>query len=141
MGNTSKGFDFGAVTKVLVALLLLFMGISGFISTRGTDYTKPVFDIFDEDAITYILCGILSLSGVGMLLPMFMKGLPSSIEGACKIVALVFWVVVIVFKDIIPLFDGLDAEDFIEWIQVFAVDFILLMAVVQVSGKGGSSAK
>ena len=120
-------FDFALITKVLVGCMLLFMGIAGFISTRGTSFTRPLFKFLDEDAFIYIASGLVSLAGLGILVSQFLPGLPSYIGSVSGVIAMVFWIAVIIFKDI----TGIGDMEFIDFIQSIAVDLIILIAVAQ----------
>ena len=50
MAEKKVSFDFALITKILVGLMLVFMGIAGFIDTRGTSFTYGLYDFLDQDA-------------------------------------------------------------------------------------------
>ena len=127
MAEKKVSFDFALITKVLVGLMLVFMGISGFISTRGTSFTYDLFDFLDQDAFIYIVAALIALSGLGIILSQFLPGLPSYIGTTSGIVAFVFWILVIIFRDITKL----DDKDFVDFIQDLAVDLIILISIAQ----------
>ena len=120
-------FDFTVITKVLVACMLVFMGIAGFISTRGTSFTHPLFSFLNEDAFIYIVSGLVAVAGLGILMAQFLPGLPSYIGTVSGIIALIFWIAVVFFKDIAEIGDA----EFIDFIQSIAIDLIILIAVAQ----------
>ena len=68
MAEKKVSFDFALITKVLVGLMLVFMGIAGFINTRGTSFTYDLFDFLDQDAFIYIVAALITLSGLGIIL-------------------------------------------------------------------------
>ncbi len=128
MADSKKAtIDFALITKVLVGLMIMFMGIAGFIDTRGTTFTRPLFDFLDEDAFIYIVSALIAIAGLGIVVAQFVKGMPPVVGTVSGIVALVFWVLVIIFRDITKL----DDVEFVEFVQNLAVDLIILIAVLQ----------
>lgn len=125
--NKSTQFDFGVVTKRLVGILLVFMGIAGFISTRGTDFTRPLFKFLGEDAFIYIVSGIVALAGVGIFMDKLISGMPEKIGVISGIIAVVFWALVIVFKDIAKLSD----YEMVDFVQSFIIDLLIFFAILQ----------
>lgn len=128
MANSkSVSFNVSSITKLLVALLLIFMGISGFISTRGTAFTAELFDFLDEDAFIYIVSALVAIAGLGLICANTISGMPAQIGTVSGIVAIVFWILVIVFKDITTLGD----VEFVDFVQSVAVDAIILIAILE----------
>ena len=128
MADSKKAtINFAVVTKVLVGLMLIFMGIAGLVNTRGTEFTRPLFNFLDEDAFIYIVSILVAVSGLGLIAAQFIPGMPSMVGTISGIVALVFWILVIIFRDITKL----DDVEFIEFVQNIAIDLIILIAVVQ----------
>jgi len=128
MADSKKAtIDFAVVTKILVGLMLIFMGISGMVDTRGTEFTRPLFNFLDEEAFIIIVSILVALSGLGLLAAQFIPGMPKMVGTISGIVALIFWVLIIIFRDITKL----DDIEFIEFVQNIAVDLIILIAVVQ----------
>ena len=128
MADSKKAtIDFAVITKVLVGLMLIFMGISGLVNTRGTDFTRPLFNFLDEEAFIYIVSVLVAVAGLGLIAAQFIPGLPKMVGVVSGIVALVFWILVIIFRDITKL----DDLEFIDFVQNIAIDLIILIAVVQ----------
>ena len=128
MANSkSASFDFGFFTKICVGILLAFMGIAGFISTRGTDFTRPLFRFLSEDAFIYIVSAVVALAGVGILLEDLVKGMPPVVGKVSGIVAVVFWALVILFKDITTLGD----VEMVDFVQSLIVDLLIFFAILQ----------
>ena len=127
MAEKKVSFDFALITKILVGLMLVFMGIAGFINTRGTSFTYGLYDFLDQDAFIYIVAALIALSGLGIILSQFLPGLPSYIGTTSGIVAFVFWILVIIFRDITKL----DDKDFVDFIQDLAIDLIILISIAQ----------
>ena len=128
MADSKKvSFDFAVITKVLVGLLLVFMGIAGFIDTRGTSFTRPLYNFLDEDAFIYIVAAVTALAGLGIIIAQFLPGLPTYIGTISGIVAVVLWILIIIFRDITKL----DDKDFVDFIQDLAIDLIILIAIAQ----------
>ena len=125
--NKNTQFDFGVITKRLVGILLAFMGIAGFISTRGTDFTRPLFKFLGEDAFIYIVSGIVALAGVGIFFDKLIAGMPAKIGVISGIIAVVFWALVIVFKDIARLSD----YEMVDFVQSFIIDLLIFFAILQ----------
>ena len=128
MADSKKAtINFAVVTKVLVGLMLIFMGIAGLVNTRGTEFTRPLFNFLDEDAFIYIVSILVAVSGLRLIAAQFIPGMPSMVGTISGIVALVFWILVIIFRDITKL----DDVEFIEFVQNIAIDLIILIAVAQ----------
>ncbi len=128
MADSKKAtIDFAVITKILVGLMILFMGIAGLIDTRGTTFTRPLFNFLDEEAFIYIVSALIAIAGLGIVVAQFVKGMPPVVGTVSGIVALVFWVLVIIFRDITKL----DDVEFVEFVQNLAVDLIILIAVLQ----------
>ncbi len=128
MADSKKAtIDFATVTKILVGLMLVFMGIAGLVNTRGTEFTRPLFRFLDEDAFIIIVSILVALSGIGLLADQFIPGMPKMVGRISGIVAVVFWVLIIIFRDITQL----DDIEFIEFVQNISVDLIILIEVVQ----------
>ncbi len=128
MANSkSASFDFGVITKRLVGILLAFMGIAGFISTRGTGFTRPLFKFLGEDAFIYIVSAIVALAGVGIFIDGLVKGMPAQVGTISGIVAVVFWALVILFKDITTLGD----VEMVDFVQSIIVDVLIFFAILQ----------
>ncbi|MBO4393502.1 MAG: hypothetical protein J5800_04080 [Spirochaetales bacterium] len=128
MANSkSASFDFGVITKRLVGILLAFMGIAGFISTRGTDFTRPLFKFLSEDAFIYIVSAVVALAGVGIFVDGLIKGMPAQVGAISGIVAVVFWALVILFKDITTLGD----VEMVDFVQSIIVDLLIFFAILQ----------
>ena len=127
MANNNTQFDFSVITKRLVGILLTFMGIAGFISTRGTEFTRPLFKFLSEDAFIYIVSGVVALAGVGIFCDQLIKGMPDQVGKISGIVAVVFWALVIVFKDIARLSD----YEMVDFVQSFIIDLLIFFAILQ----------
>ena len=123
----STQFDFAVFTKILVGILLVFMGIAGFISTRGTLFTRPFFKFLGEDAFIYIVSAIVALAGVGILADQFVSGLPAKVGVVSGIVAVVFWAFIILFKDITSIGD----YELVDFVQSIIVDLLIFFAILQ----------
>ena len=68
MADSKKAtIDFAVITKVLVGLMLIFMGIAGLVNTRGTDFTRPLFNFLDEEAFIYIVSVLVAVAGLGLI--------------------------------------------------------------------------
>ena len=113
--NKNTQFDFGVITKRLVGILLVFMGIAGFIKFLG------------EDAFIYIVSGIVALAGVGIFFDKLIAGMPAKIGVISGIIAVVFWALVIVFKDIARLSD----YEMVDFVQSFIIDLLIFFAILQ----------
>lgn len=130
MGDAKMSFDVKVVTKVFVGLLLFCMGVTGFVSTKGTEFTEALFNALDQDWLIYIATGLVTLAGLGIVMTSFLKGFPSYVGLVSSIIAVVFWIAIIVFRDFVEM-NVKDAESCIAWIQRLAVDFIIFVAILQ----------
>ncbi len=128
MADSKKAtIDFAVITKILVGLMLIFMGIAGLVDTRGTEFTRPLFNFLDEEAFIYIVAVLVAVAGLGLIAAQFISGMPKMVGVVSGIVALVFWILVIIFRDITKL----DDLEFIDFVQNIAIDLIILIAVIQ----------
>ena len=125
--KTTTQFDFAVFTKILVGILLTFMGIAGFISTRGTEFTRPFFRFLGEDAFIYIVSAIVALSGVGIAADQIIKGMPARVGVISGIIAVVFWAFIILFKDITRIGD----YELVDFVQSIIDDILIFFAILQ----------
>ena len=133
MADKKVSFDFAVVTTILVAVLLIFLGLSGF-NRSWTDnftgsFTEPLFDVLKEDALIYIVCGLVAAAGLGIITCQFVSGMPPVIKTVSSIIALVFWALIIIFRDIAEL-DTI-GKNFVGFISNLSVDLIILSAILQ----------
>lgn len=91
-----------------------------------------LYDLFDSDALVYLLATIVLLSGVILLVPMFIRGISEKIVKVGMIVVLVIWVAVIVIADFINMPNN---PDWLEWFQMLLYHLIVLFGILQVTGK------
>ena len=127
MADKKVSFDFGVVITVLVGLLLIFVGISGFDSKLGDDLVRPLVNFLDEEAFIYIVFGLAAVSGIGIITCQFVSGMPPVIKTVSGIIAVVFWALVIVFKDIARLSD----YEMVDFVQSFIIDLLIFFAILQ----------
>lgn len=129
MADKKGSFDFTLVTTIIVGILLIFVGISGFDSRVGDDLIRPLTqDLLDKnEALIYIVCGLAAISGLGIIVCQFVSGMPPVINKVCGIVAVVFWALIIVSRDILPI----DDKSFLFVIRDFSLDLLILAAILQ----------
>ena len=133
MANKSVSFDFAVITKIIVGVLLICLGITGFISYKHPgEFTNNLYNqlLGSNEALIYIISTVVLLAGAGIIVAHFVSGMPPVIGKVCGIVAVVFWVLVIIYNDFYQLkIDKL--EEIIDFLQSFAVDVTILIAVLQ----------
>lgn len=127
MADKKVSFDFGVITTVLVGLLLVFVGISGFDSKLGDDLVRPLVKFLDEEAFIYIVFGLATIAGVGIITCQFVPGMPPVVKTVCGIVAIVFWALIIFLRDIAQF----DDRAFMLVIRDLSLDLIVLAAILQ----------
>lgn len=127
MADKKVSFDFGVVITVLVGLLLIFVGISGFDSKLGDDLVRPLVKFLDEEAFIYIVFGLAAIAGVGIITCQFVPGMPPVIKTVCGIIAIVFWALIIFLRDIAQF----DDRAFMLVIRDLSLDLIVLAAILQ----------
>ena len=127
MADKKASFDFGVVTTVLVGLLLIFVGISGFDSKLGDDLVRPLVKFLDEEAFIYIVFGLAAVSGIGIITCQFVSGMPPVIKTVSGIIAVVFWALIIFLRDIAQF----DDRAFMLVIRDLSLDLIVLAAILQ----------
>ena len=122
-----KSFDFAVVTTILVGLLLIFAGISGFDSKLGDDLVRPLVKFLDEEAFVYIVFGLAAVAGIGIITCQFVSGMPPVIKTVSGIIAIVFWGLIIFLRDIAQF----DDMAFMLVIRNLALDLLVLAAILQ----------
>ena len=122
-----KTFDFAVVTTILVGLLLIFAGISGFDSKLGDDLVRPLVKFLDEEAFIYIVFGLAAVAGIGIITCQFVSGMPPVIKTVSGIIAIVFWGLIIFLRDIAQF----DDMAFMLVIRNLALDLLVLAAILQ----------
>jgi len=122
-----KSFDFAVVTTILVGLLLIFAGISGFDSKLGDDLVRPLVKFLDEEAFIYIVFGLAAVAGIGIITCQFVSGMPPVIKTVSGIIAIVFWGLIIFLRDIAQF----DDMAFMLVIRNLALDLLVLAAILQ----------
>ena len=127
MADKKVSFDFGVVITVLVGLLLIFVGISGFDSKLGDDLVRPLVNFLDEEAFIYIVFGLAAIAGVGIITCQFVSGMPPVINKVCGIIAIAFWALIIFLRDIAQF----DDRAFMLVIRDLSLDLIVLAAILQ----------
>ena len=133
MANKNVSFDFAVITKIIVGVLLICLGITGFISYKNPgEFTSNFYNqlLGSNEALIYIVSTVVLLAGAGIIVAHFVSGMPPVIGKVCGIVAVVFWVLVIIYKDFYKLNIG-DGEKIIGFLQSLAVDVTILIAVLQ----------
>ncbi len=128
-----KGINAEFFLRIIIGLLFICLGIQGYVGGgRDAMGVGDLYNAFDSDAIIYILATIVLLSGVILLVPMFIRGISEKIVKAGMIVVLIIWVAVIVFADFINMPKN---PDWLEWLQMFLYHLIVLFGILQVCGK------
>ncbi|MBR6084200.1 MAG: hypothetical protein IKP61_01095 [Spirochaetales bacterium] len=129
MADKKVSFDFSVITTVLVGILLVFVGISGFDSRVGDDLIRPLTQelLSKNEALIYIVCGLAAVSGLGILVCKFVSGMPPVVDKVCGIVAVAFWVLIIIARDVLPI----DKKTFLLVIRDFSLDLLILAAILQ----------
>ena len=133
MANKNVSFDFSLISKIIVGVLLICLGITGFISyNHPGDFTDNLYGTLlgNNEALIYIVSTVILLAGAGIIVAHFVSGMPPVVGSVCGIVAVVFWILVIIYKDFYKLNLG-DGEKFIAFLQSFAVDITILIAILQ----------
>ncbi|MDD2233069.1 MAG: hypothetical protein PHO44_06770 [Sphaerochaetaceae bacterium] len=133
--SASSGFNSAVILKILVIILFIGMGICGYVSGSDVAFAGAIYSEIGEEWLTYTISTILLIAGLGLLAPMFVKGMPAVIEKVSMIGILIFWVAVIIFKEFVPGFSGMDFEGFLNWIMNLSVDLIIFFAVLGVCSK------
>ena len=127
MADKKVSFDFGVIITVLVGILLIFAGISGFDSKLGDDLVRPLVKFLSEEAFVYIVFGLAAIAGVGIIVCQFVSGMPPVIKTVCGIIAIVFWGLIIFLRDIAQF----DDRAFMLVIRDLCLDLIVLAAILQ----------
>ena len=127
MADKKVSFDFSVITTILVGILLIFVGISGFDSKLGDDLVRPLVKFLSEEAFIYIVFGLAAISGVGIIVCQFVSGMPPVIGKVCGIIAIAFWALIIFLRDIAQF----DDRAFLLVIRDLSLDLIVLSAILQ----------
>ena len=135
MADKKVSFDFSVIATVLVGILLIFAGISGFDSKLGDDLVRPLVKFLSEEALVYIVFGLVAIAGVGIIVCQFVSGMPAVVKTVCGIVAIVFWGLIIFLRDIAQF----DDRAFILVIRDLALDLIVLSVILQATFFSGKN--
>lgn len=132
--SSSGGFNSGAILRIAVALFFMAMGACGYIMEERTPFAGEIFNVLDAEWLTYALSTVILLAGAGLLVPMFIKGLPPAVGRFSGIVMLAVWTGVFIFKEIAGV-DGLNGERLFIWIISVAEDLMIFFSILSVIGK------
>ena len=69
----------------------------------------------------------MALAGVGIFVDGLVKGMPAQVGTISGIVAVVFWALIILFKDITTLGD----VEMVDFVQSIIVDLLIFFAILQ----------
>ena len=135
MADKKVSFDFTVIATVLVGILLIFAGISGFDSKLGDDLVRPLVKFLSEEAFVYIVFGLAAIAGVGIIVCQFVGGMPAVVKTVCGIIAVVFWGLIIFLRDIAQF----DDRAFMLVIRDLALDLIVLSVILQATFFSGKN--
>lgn len=133
--SSSNGLNTAIILKVLVIILFIGMGICGYVAGDDVAFAGSIYQEIGEEWLTYTLTTIVLISGLGLMVPMFVKGMPGIIEKISMILILIFWLAVMIFREFVPGFSGMNFEGFLNWLMNLSVDMIIFFAIIQVCGK------
>lgn len=128
-----KGINSGFILRIIIGLLFICLGIQGYVGGGDAMGVGDLYNALDSDALVYILATIVLLSGVILLVPMFIRGISEKIVRVGMIAVLIIWIAVIVFADFIGTNFG--RVDWLVWIQMFLYHLVVLFGILQVCGK------
>ncbi len=129
----TKGFDATSILRIIIGLLFIILGIQGYVGSKDAMGVGDLYKALDSEALSYILATIVLLSGVILLVPMFIRGISEKIVKVGMIAVLIIWVAVIVFADFVGV--NFKSVDWMEWLQMLLYHLVVLFGIIQVCGK------
>ncbi len=125
------------VVQILVALLFLAMGVTGFASEKGlgNQISRELSNMFggDTELLLYIVSGIQLFCGVFLVGQLFGKGIPAKFVKLSLTGILGFWVIMIVLLDVLSTdFTSLSGSEWFAWIEQTVLHLIVLASIVQI---------
>lgn len=128
MASKTK-FNTDAILRILVGVLFVCIGVEG-IADLGSD-TGLYRDL---DQVWAIILGIVILiSGLLLIVPMFVKGISSVFTKVSMGVILVVWVAVIILSDFVYGIKHTSGAEWFSWIETFIYHLLILSCVFDVS--------
>ncbi|MFA6846614.1 MAG: hypothetical protein WCR02_12890 [Sphaerochaetaceae bacterium] len=131
-----------SLLKIIVSLMYLAMGVEGFAKGRSDGALGPLYsfvrDLFGKagDAFAIIVALVVFLSGLIILLSLFITAVPGSLSRIAMIVLMIAWTLSIVLTDFSDKFGYIkDFLSFMVWMEQFLVHLLVLVATISVYGK------
>ena len=143
MASTKIEFNGDAVLRFLIGILFVCIGVEG-IADIGSN---ALYRAIDQEAVAMIVGIIILVSGILLVVPMFIKGIKQSFVKASMAIVLAVWILVIIFSDFVYGFKGTHGSEWFTWIEGFIYHLLILACVFKVSAPalkpvvGKSSAK
>ena len=122
-------FNTDAILRVLVGILFVCIGIEG-IADLGSD-TGLYRDL---DQVWAIILGVVILiSGLLLIVPMFIKGISSVFTKVSMIIILAVWIAVIILSDFVYGIKHTSGAEWFSWTETFIYHLLILSCVFDVS--------
>ncbi len=115
--------------KILIGLLFICIGIQGTIGESN----NQLFKALNNEVIEIILGVILIISGLLMIVPIFMKGINATYTKISMIIVLAVWVLTIFVSDFYYGFNHTNGTEWFSWIENFIYHLLILSCVYKVS--------
>lgn len=125
---SSVKFNTDILLRILVGILFVCIGVEG-IAGLGSD-TGLYKDLDEVWAI--ILGIIILLSGLLLIVPMFVKGISQSFSKISMIIILIVWIAVIILSDFVYGFKHTSGAEWFNWIETFIYHLLILSCVIDV---------
>ena len=122
-------FNTEIILRLLVGILFVCIGIEG-IAGLGSD-TGLYRDLDDLYAI--LLGVVIMLAGLLLVVPMFIKGIPTTFTKVSMGVILIVWVAVIILSDFVYGVKHTSGKEWFSWVETFIYHLLILSCVVNVS--------
>jgi len=117
------------VLRILVGLLFVCIGFGGMIGRN----TNRLFQAVNNDLISVILGLVVLLSGLLLIVPIFLKGISATYVKISMIVVVAVWVIIMLLSDFYYGFKGTHGVEWFNWLENFIYHLLILSCIWKVS--------
>lgn len=124
-------FSTDFLLRILIGLLFVCIGIQGVMG----ESSNPLFRALDNEVLEVLLGIVMILSGLLLIVPMFIKGINSMYVKISMYIVLAVWIITIILTDFYYGFGHTRGSEWFEWIENFIYHLLILSCIYKVSSK------
>lgn len=128
MGKNVR-FSTDLLLRILIGLLFICIGIQGVMG----ESSNQLFRALDNEVLEVLLGIVMILSGLLLIVPMFIKGINESYVKISMIIVLIVWLVTIFLSDFYYGFSHTRGAEWFRWLENFIYHLLILSCVYKVS--------